>query len=329
MCELLKTTEDVDMTLWPETLEYAPIVISVYMRTHLLRRTIDALKRNTLASKSALFIFSDAPGHPEHVAGIREVRDYLRTITGFKHVVVVERGKNYGPLNNTLDAIRRVLDRYDRYIGLEEDIETSPYFLEYMNDALAVFRDDPRVMAVSSHKPPFRDDPARDEVYFMHHFNPWGNAFWKKWLDAAMHYDAAELRERKLLAKFDRYSSFIIPNSRMLRMTAAGKINAVDAVVNGNILLRGGHVVYPPRSLSNHIGFGDGVHCTVRTRDFLSRLSDRQVSVAAGEVREDPVMVERYHNWLLRRHVKLLFKYLVTLGPIRNMINAKYKNREN
>ena len=325
-------TEEIDMTPWPETLEYAPIVIGVYARLDLLRRTIGALKRNTLAPKSALFLFSDAAGRPEHAAPIRQVRDYLHTITGFKQVIVVEREKNFGPLNNFTDAFRRILDRYGRYINLEEDIETSPYFLQYMNDALAAYRDDPQVMAISSCKPPFADDPKREEVFFMHYFYPWGNAMWKKWRENSLRLGAAELlselRERKLLAKFDRYSSFIIPNSRMLRMTAAGKINAMDIVISGNILLQGGHVVYPPRSLSNHIGFGDGVHCTVRTNDYLTKLSDTPVPVSKLEPREDPALVERFHHWLLRVHFKLLFKYLVTLGPIRNFFKAKYKNRE-
>ena len=54
--------EEIDMTSWPDELEYAPIMIHLYMRPESLRRTIEALKRNTLASKSALFLFSDAPG---------------------------------------------------------------------------------------------------------------------------------------------------------------------------------------------------------------------------------------------------------------------------
>ena len=325
-------TEQTDMRAWPETLEYAPIVIGVYMRLDLLRKTIAALQRNTLAPESALFLFSDAPGHPEHAGAIREVREYLHGITGFKHVIVVEREKNFGPLNNFVDAFRRILDRYGRYINIEEDIETAPYFLQYMNDALTVYRDDPRVMGISSCKLPFRDDPERKEVFFMQYFNPWGNAMWKNWRENSLRYGAAELLarlgEKKLLAKFDRYSSFIIPNSRMLKMTAAGKMNAMDVTISGNILLQGGYVVYPPRSLSNHIGFGEGTHCTVKMTDFLSELADGPVTVTRREAREDSLLVESYHRLVLRAHLKLLFKYIVTLGPIRNLIKVKYKNRE-
>ena len=80
--------EQPDMRTWPQELEYAPILICVYMRLDLLRKTIEALRQNPLAPQSALFLFSDAPGHPEHAGAIREVRDYLRTITGFKYVIL-------------------------------------------------------------------------------------------------------------------------------------------------------------------------------------------------------------------------------------------------
>ena len=325
-------TEQLDMSAWPETLQYAPIVIPVYARLDILRKTIEALKCNTLASESALFLFCDAPGRPEHVEEIRQVRKYLLTITGFKHVILVEREKNYGPIFNCDEALLQILDRYERYICLEEDIVTSPYFLQYLNDALTAYRDDPRILGISSYKPPFRDDPERKDVFFMHHFNPWGNAMWKKWRKNVLRYNAAELlsllRERKLLKKFDYYSSFIISNSRMLKMTAAGKINATDVVISGNILLQDGYVVYPPRALSNHIGFGDGVHCTVKMHDYLSELSEEPVTAVWREAEEDPRLVKRFHRWLLRVHIKLLFKYIVTLGPIRNRIKAKHKNRE-
>ena len=75
-------------------------------------------------------------------------------------------------------------------------------------------------------------------------------------------------------------------------------------------------------------GFADGVHCTVRTNDYLSKLSDTPVTVSVLEPREDPALVERFHRWLLQVHFKLLFKYLVTLGPIRKFFKTRHKNRE-
>ena len=147
-----------------------------------------------------------------------------------------------------------------------------------------------------------------------------------------LRYDAAELleklHERKLLAKFNSYSSFIIPASRMLKMTAQKKINAQDSVIAANMLLAGGGCIFPPRSCSNHIGFGDGVHCTVETSDYISELADGPIRVTGEDVEEDPRMVRCYHNWLLRVHLKLLVKYLIAFGPIRNYFRAKYKNRE-
>ena len=70
-----------DMTDWPDRLDLAPVVICPYSRHAILKETVTALQNNTLASQTALFIFSDAPYRPDHTADIQKVRDYLHTIT--------------------------------------------------------------------------------------------------------------------------------------------------------------------------------------------------------------------------------------------------------
>ena len=49
--------------------ELAPIALFVYNRVEHTRETVEALKRNTLAKESDLFIFSDGPktGQEENV----------------------------------------------------------------------------------------------------------------------------------------------------------------------------------------------------------------------------------------------------------------------
>ena len=140
---------------WPEKLQYAPICICPYSRYDLLKQVIAALQNNVLASESALFLFSDAPYRPDHTDAVQKVRDYLHTIDGFKHVFVIEREKNYGPINNYTNACELLLERYERIIVLEDDIITSPFFLQYMNDALNCYKDHPKIMAISAYRAPF------------------------------------------------------------------------------------------------------------------------------------------------------------------------------
>ena len=71
--------------------EVAPIGISVYTRIDHFRRCIEALKNNTLARESELFIYSDAPSNVNDACLVGEVRKYAHSIRGFKSVRVIER----------------------------------------------------------------------------------------------------------------------------------------------------------------------------------------------------------------------------------------------
>lgn len=67
---------------------YAPITLFVYNRPTHTRRTIEALQKNILAKDSDLIIYSDAAKKPEAAEGVREVREYIRSISeiGRAHV---------------------------------------------------------------------------------------------------------------------------------------------------------------------------------------------------------------------------------------------------
>ncbi len=64
----------------------APIALFSYMRLDTLKKTVEALKTNDLASQSELYIFSDAARNGEDAFVVSQVRDYLQTITGFKKI---------------------------------------------------------------------------------------------------------------------------------------------------------------------------------------------------------------------------------------------------
>jgi hypothetical protein len=114
----------------------------------------------------------------------------------------------------------------------------------------------------------------------------------------------------------------------MLQMTVDQKINAHDILVSANILNNNGFTVFPRESMSNHIGFGDGVHCTVKTNDYISPLALRALKVNSTQVQENEDIARSFHNWLLKTHIKLLWKYLISFGPIKNYLKQKTKNKE-
>lgn len=114
-------------------MKLAPITLFVYNRPDHTNKTIEALKKNKFAKESELFIFSDGPKKQEDASKVKEVRKYLKTIDGFNDVFIKESEKNKGLANSIISGVTEVINKYRKVIVLEDDLITSPVFLEYMN----------------------------------------------------------------------------------------------------------------------------------------------------------------------------------------------------
>ena len=120
-------------------LNYAPIVLFCYNRLWHLKQTINALTKNCLASESELFIYSD--GFKDNVIDeirVNEVREYIKTISGFKNVFIVESKENLGLSKSVIKGVTELLDKNEKVIVMEDDLVTSTFFLSYMTDGLNI-----------------------------------------------------------------------------------------------------------------------------------------------------------------------------------------------
>ncbi len=158
--------------------ELAPVVLFTYNRLDHTNKTIEALKQNVLADETELFIYSDAPKNEGAKDSVAAVRAYLRSVTGFKKIEIIEREENWGLARNIIDGVTKIVNEYGRIIVLEDDIVTSPYFLQYMNDALRIYEQEPKVMAISSYYWA-KDTSNLPETFFLDWFCCWGWATWK------------------------------------------------------------------------------------------------------------------------------------------------------
>jgi hypothetical protein len=241
---------------------YAPVTLFVYNRPAHTRRTVEALRKNELASESDLIIYSDAPKKPEAAEAVREVREYIRTISGFRSVSIVERDKNWGLANSIIDGVTTVVNRYGRIIVLEDDLVTSPYFLQFMNEALDRYQDDPRVMQISGHMFP-ADVTAETDAVFLPMTTSWG---WATWQRAWQYFDptAAGYETIKRDAKLRRH--FNLDGSYgyfgMLEQQLQGKIDSWAVRWHLSVFLHGGLTLFPQKTLVENTGFdGSGTHC--------------------------------------------------------------------
>lgn len=243
----------------------APVGVSVYSRLDHFKQTINALKLNTIADASKLYIFSDAPreGDEEAVLGVRA---YARNIDGFDEVVIVERNEN-SRVNNNRGGMQYLLDKYEKMIWLEEDIVTEPGFLEFMNQALDSYRGADKVISITGYTPPI-ELPAdyRNDVFFLQRFNAWGFGTWKR------KFEKIELkideREYRLKMKDSEFYRKLVANGQdipgMLDKDVRGDIDALDVKIMYQQILHEWYSVYPRKSLVQNIGHdGSGLHCRV------------------------------------------------------------------
>ncbi len=127
----------------------APIVLFTYNRPWHTQQTVEALQKNKLASESELFIYSDCWKDDISKEKVCEVRNYLKTITGFKSIKIIEQIKNKGLANSIIDGVTEIVNQYGTIIVLEDDLITGQYFLSYMNNALSKYKNDNKIHSIS------------------------------------------------------------------------------------------------------------------------------------------------------------------------------------
>jgi hypothetical protein len=130
-------------------LQPAPIALFVYNRPGHARRTVDSLRGNDLAGESDFFVFSDAAKNPGAAAAVQQVRQFIRTVGGFKSVTIVEREGNLGVAHSVISGVTQLLNERGCAIVVEDDLLTTPDFLTFMNQALERNESRPGIFSVS------------------------------------------------------------------------------------------------------------------------------------------------------------------------------------
>lgn len=157
----------------------APIILFTYKRLGTLKKTINSLQENYLAKDSELFIFSDAPKSEIDFQKVALVREYLKTIDGFKKITVYESDINKGLAKSIIEGVSRIINIYNKVIVVEDDLSTTPNFLSYMNCCLNYYQTNKKVFSVSGYS--FNlgvNNYYKYDSYFLNRGWSWGWATW-------------------------------------------------------------------------------------------------------------------------------------------------------
>ncbi len=239
----------------------APIVLFVYNRKSHTEQLIRSLVANPLASESKLIIYADGAKSEQDRKEVEEVRAYIKTIQGFKEIFLVEQKGNKGLAQNVIEGVTEVVNRYGRVIVLEDDLVLSPYFLTFMNQALDLYENEPKVGHIQGCD--FTNSTDLPYTFLIKWTGSWGWATWKRaWRffnpDGAILFK--ELKQRKLNKSFDFDGAY--PFTRMLQRQVKGENDSWAIRWNASLFLNDILSLNVGRSLVQNRGFdGSGTHC--------------------------------------------------------------------
>jgi hypothetical protein len=279
----------------------APIALFTYNRPQHTKLTVNALANNFLAPESKLIIFSDGPKNPDDEQNVRETREYLKTVTGFRSVEIVEQKHNLGLAKSIIEGVTKIVDRYGKIIVVEDDVVTSPYFLQYTNRSLEMYEQDEKAVCIHGYVPPVKT--KLPDTFFLRGADCWGWATWKRgW--KLFNPDAEQLLDKINAAGLAKHFNFdnTFRYTRMLKQQAEGKIDSWAIRWHASVFVEGGLTLYPKQSLVVNIGFdGSGTHCTPQQAE-RTKLSQKPVEQQKIEVAENKqayrifVKYYRYRN---------------------------------
>lgn len=245
-------------------MKLAPIILFVYNRPWHTRKTVEALKKNRLSSHSDLIIYSDGPSSGSTDSQVSLVREFIRNITGFGNIKIVEREKNFGLSKSVIDGVTEVIGEYGKVIVLEDDIITSHVFLDYMNDALENYEDNGLIGSVTAFNFPSWFTRIDEESHVFLNVRPMSWS-WGTWLDRWKSIDW-ELDDYQRLKRDKRVISKLktggtdLPS--MLELQMKKEIDSWYVRFSYNLIMSDKYTVYPRISYANNIGHdGTGVHC--------------------------------------------------------------------
>jgi len=287
----------------------APIILFTYNRLEHTKKTVDALRANIYAKDSVLFIYSDAPKTEADALSVKQVREYLHTVEGFREVQIIRRDENWGLARNIVDGVTQVVNRYGKIIVLEDDIVTSRYFLKYMNDALKIYNDFPKIMNISAYMYPI-ETKNLPETFFLHSGCCWG---WATWKDSWALFERNPEKLVKIFTQDEIYHFNFEGRTDFWQQVldnVSGKLDTWAVFWDAVIFYNQGLSLAPRDSLIRNVGMdGTGEHCG-STDVYDTQVVDRPVKCFPMTVQELELARARHREFFDRENPDL-FRLLV------------------
>jgi hypothetical protein len=261
---------------------YTPVALFVYKRPEHTKATLGALGQNTLAGGTDLIIYCDGPKKEEDRLAVEAVRRMVRQVSGFASVRIIERDCNVGLADSITAGVTDILKTHESIIVIEDDLVTSPNFLEYMNAALIHYKNDPKAFSIGAYNFPTKTMSIPSgypwDTYASFRCCSWGWATWgDRWkqVEWDMNYYSAFMRDQAAQEAFNRGGPDM---TQLLKLQSEGRIDSWAIRFCYAHHANNMHCIYPVKTLVQNIGLDNsGSHCGVDPRRVHERLDEKWV----------------------------------------------------
>lgn len=293
-------------------MKYAPVVMFVYNRIDHFSKTYEALSKCPESKYTSLFIFSDGAKNLENVSKVEQVRDNIREIlknNNFKEVVLIESPENKGLAKSVIGGVTDVINKHGEVIVVEDDCVPSPFFLNYMNSALAYYKDNENIGSIAGYSPPIKfPENYKADVFATYRSCSWGWATWSDvWnkVDWELKYISRFYNDPKLIKKINSFG-----NDRFLRLyrQTISNANSWSVKFGAHHIKEDLLTIYPRYSYISNIGCDEsGVHS--KSEDAEKMRVDLSKAIAKPKL----------ETVNLNRDIQKIFKKHYSAGMVTNI----------
>ncbi|WP_373515980.1 glycosyltransferase [Persicitalea sp.] len=280
------------------TTQLAPIALFCYNRPLHLQETLEALRRNPLASQSELVVFADGPKDEADAILVREVRALLDGTQGFGHTKIKVAEHNQGLARSVIKGVSELLENHEKVIVLEDDMLCTTDFLDYMNSVLTVYQGRPDIFSVTGYTPPISLPAAYgEEVYLVPRASSWGWGTWRdRWRKADWQVEGFEKirADSGFRNRMEAGGEDLWP---MLVKQQRGQIDSWAIRWTYSQVQHQAYGLYPAKSKIKNIGTdGSGTNFTFKTAAYGQELVEGNLSLPP-DLQPEPTVVEAFRRF--------------------------------
>lgn len=279
-------------------MNFSPIIIFVYNRFNHLNILLNSLQKNDLFKKSKVLVFSDGPKNEIDKDKIDKVRELLKKKLIPQNSEIIENNVNLGLSRNVIGGLNKTFQIYDRAIILEDDFELSPFFLNYMNDALNLYVTSENVASISGYMYPIEPKKFSNNYFFLKLIESWGWGTWKRaW--KIFENDSLQLKkkidEKQLENEFNFESG--ISYYKMLTDNIKGLNDSWAIRWYASTFLKNMNTLFPSKSFVKNIGIDNsGENCNYTTvyNSSINAEYNKLKKIDSSELLSDRLVIQSF-----------------------------------